>query len=177
MSLFIVLFHYLLYFNNKYPGWVSPYFIPKEAARLFLRVKEVRVERLQDITVEQVVKEGISKMYDNTPDEEYQDWSKRVCQGKKKEEWPYSNYLWHGNFGLCGTGNKLSDAWKYQCSGYESAIGSFSSLWNTTVKLSEWDRYGWEVNPWVWVIEFERISREEVTQSPISTKKNQMTNI
>jgi hypothetical protein len=141
--------------------WQPSLFMPKEAARIFLRVKEVRIERLQGITEEQAVKEGISKMYDGTPDAEYEVWSKRVCQGKKKEEWPYTNYLWHGNFGSCGTGNKLSDAWKYQCSGYESAVDSFSSLWNTTVKLTDWNTYGWQANPWVWVIEFEMISKEE----------------
>jgi hypothetical protein len=144
--------------------WRPSLHMPKEAARIFLRVKSVRCERLQDISEEQAVYEGISKMYDSTPDIEYQEWAKRVCQGKKKEEWSYTNYLWHGNYGLYGTGNKLSDAWKFQCSGYDSAIGSFSSLWNTTVPLKDWGKYGWESNPWVWVIEFERIDKEKVLQ-------------
>jgi len=41
-------------------GWQSPYFMPKEAARIFLRVTGVKVERLQDITEAQIVKEGIN---------------------------------------------------------------------------------------------------------------------
>lgn len=45
----------------KKNGWQSPYFIPKEAARIFLKVTDVRVERLQDITDEQVIREGISR--------------------------------------------------------------------------------------------------------------------
>jgi len=42
------------------PGgkWRPSIHMPKEAARIFLRVKTVRVERLQDITEEQAVKEG-----------------------------------------------------------------------------------------------------------------------
>lgn len=38
--------------------WHSSIHMPKEAARIWLRVTDVRVERLQDITAEQVVKEG-----------------------------------------------------------------------------------------------------------------------
>lgn len=39
-------------------GWQSPYFMPKEAARLFLRITDVRIERLQDITESQAMNEG-----------------------------------------------------------------------------------------------------------------------
>lgn len=38
--------------------WHPSIHMPKEAARIWLRVTDVRVERLQDITAEQVVKEG-----------------------------------------------------------------------------------------------------------------------
>jgi len=41
-------------------GWQSPYFMPREATRIFLEVTNVRVERLQDITDEQIIKEGLS---------------------------------------------------------------------------------------------------------------------
>ena len=41
------------------PGWQSPYFMPKEAARIWLEVTDVRVERLQDMKLSDVYAEGI----------------------------------------------------------------------------------------------------------------------
>lgn len=139
--------------------WRPSIHMPKEAARIFLRVTDVRVERLQEITAEQAVQEGIVRMFDHLKDEEYNQWSARTAPGKKKSDWGWNNYLWHGDFGAYGMGNKLSDAWPYQMSGYEDPRGSFSSLWNLTVKLKDWPTYGWDANPCVWVIEFERCER------------------
>ena len=39
----------------------------------------------------------------------------------------------------------------------KSAIERFKMLWNSTVKKSDLDHYGWDANPWVWVIEFEKV--------------------
>lgn len=44
--------------------WRSPRFMPRAAARIFLEVKDVRVERLQDITEEDAIKEGFGRKYD-----------------------------------------------------------------------------------------------------------------
>ncbi len=135
--------------------------MPKEAARIFLKVKDIRVEQLQDITEEQAKAEGICRLYDNMSKEEYEIWAKKIGKLEAQEECSFMNYLWHGNFGSCGCGNKLSDAWEYQYSGYDNAVGSFSSLWNTTVDLKDWEKYGWDANPYVWVIEFERCEKPE----------------
>ena len=145
--------------------WKPSIHMPKDYARIFLRVTRVSVERLQDISNEDAIKEGITRLYDHLTDEEYDNWSKTVAPGKSKKDWGWDNYLWHGHFGSYGTGGALSDAWDYQYSGYDEPRGSFSSLWNKTVPLKEWDVYGWDANPWVWVIEFERISGEEAEQA------------
>lgn len=142
-------------------GWKPSIHMPKKAARIFLRVTDVRVERLQDITEEQAIAEGIVRLYDDMSKEEYEAWAKRTGKSETQKECPFINYLWHGNYGKYGSGNKLSDAWNYQYSGYKNAIGSFSSLWNTTVDLKKWATYGWDANPYVWVIEFERITQEQ----------------
>lgn len=104
------------YYKN---GWQSSYFMPREAARLFLRVTDVRLERLQDITEEQAVKEG--------------------CL----DEVPFI-FIPKGEYHKIPT-----------------ARDKFVDLWNSTVNKSEVDYYGWNANPWVWVYEFERISKEE----------------
>ena len=93
--------------------------MPREAARIFLRVESVRVERLQNVTDEQAKKEGA-------------------------EEWLVASTRdWDKN---------------------PDYILSFRYIWNHTVKKEYRALYGWDANPWVWVIEFERISREEAEQ-------------
>lgn len=49
--------------DNEYPSvdtWHPSIHMPKEAARIFLKVKAVRVERLQEITGQDVLKEGLN---------------------------------------------------------------------------------------------------------------------
>lgn len=40
-----------------------------------------------------------------------------------------------------------------------SAKEHFMNIWNSTIKKSDLDRYGWDASPWVWVIEFERCEK------------------
>lgn len=94
--------------------WRPSIHMPKEAARLFLRVTDVRVERLQDITSGQIDAEG--------------------CK-----EWAYS----------AKTGELLP-----------SGSSFFQIKWDRTIKPADLPLYGWDANPWVWVIEFERVSKE-----------------
>lgn len=35
------------------------------------------------------------------------------------------------------------------------------NTWNSTIKPADLSTYGWDANPWVWVIQFERISEGE----------------
>lgn len=89
--------------------WHPSIHMPKEVARIWLKVTDVRVERLQDISGESLTKEGIDLFQ--------------------------SNYV-------------------------RVAFDEFKNIWNSTIKKSDLDRYGWNANPWVWVIEFERCERE-----------------
>lgn len=92
--------------------WKPSIHMPKEAARIWLKVTDVRVERLQEITSEQICREGVEVEYPH------------VLNGEEK---------------------------RY----------AFSRLWDSTIKKSDLDRYGWNASPWVWVIEFERCEKPE----------------
>ena len=143
--------------NNR---WYPSIHMPKEVARIFLKVTSVRMERLRDITEEQAKAEGVIHLFDHIPDAEYTNWAKKTGQyPKRKEEWGYKNYLWHGNFGAYGGGNWKSDLWDYQYSAYDTAVDSFSSLWQSTLQKDQLQYYGWDANPYVWVIEFEVINK------------------
>ena len=86
--------------------WRPSIHMPKEAARIFLRVKDVRVERLKDI---------------------------------------YEKYE-------PGPGHPVSlEGFHYTC--------DFIATWENTIKPADRDWYGWNANPWVWLIEFERCER------------------
>jgi len=102
------------WFNGE--KWHPSIHMPKEASRIFLKVNDVRVERLQDITEEQAEKEGASPM--TTPN-------------------------------IQGVGRTY--------------IQGFGELWNSTVDKNKMQQYGWNANPYVWVIEFERCEKPEVT--------------
>ena len=78
--------------------WHPSIHMPKEAARIWIKVTDVRVERLQEITEVQAQAEG--------------------C-----------------NSGLL--------------TGACTARGQFEDLWNSTVKNSDIDRYGWNANTYL----------------------------
>lgn len=98
--------------------WRPSIHMPKEAARIWLRVVDVQLERLQDITENGAKAEGAidNRGFIHSPENEY---------------------------------NRI-----------HTARAHFAEIWNSTIKKSDIDRYGWKANPWVWVIEFERCDKE-----------------
>lgn len=111
--------------------WRPSIHMPKEAARIFLKVADVRVERLQDMDQEDAIKEGLELQCHRADDD---------CSAYLK-----CNFL---NSAAC--------------------LDSFKELWNYTIPKkdpADMYKYGWKANPWVWVIEFERISKEDAYES------------
>lgn len=99
--------------------------MPKEAARIWCKITDVRVERLQEITPKGAESEGVGNLF-------YDD----IGYGEK-------NY-----------GTEVDPE-------YGIAKEQFAWLWESTIKKSDLDRYGWDANPYVWVIEFERCEKPE----------------
>lgn len=111
--------------------WKPSIHMPKEAARIWLKVMDVRVKRLQEMKPVDVIKEGA---YPDCWDclNTYGESGSQCCYGTEEE---------------CGQCDEVMMEWE--------------KLWNSTIKKSDLDRYGWDANPWVWVIEFERCEKTE----------------
>lgn len=107
--------------------WKPSIHMPKEAARIWLKVTDVRVERLQNITEDGCIAEGI---YPSN------------CRGC------------NATFGC----DVCPDE------GYNE-FDEFMEIWDSTIKKVELERYGWNANPYVWVIEFERCEKPELLES------------
>lgn len=90
--------------------------MPKAAARIWLEVTDVRVEHLQDMRLDDFLKEGIVIRPEAFNDPE---------------------------------------------NAYAQAQRAFIDLWGSTIPEKDKDLYGWEADPAVWVIEFERCRKPE----------------
>lgn len=106
---------------NKEVKWKPSIHMPFEAARIFLEITDVRVQRLQDITPIDARFEGIE-------------------------------YLERGD--LSGWRNYMNEY-----ATYASTMLSFVSLWKSINGEDSWNS-----NPWVWVVEFKHITKEEATK-------------
>lgn len=122
-------------------NWKPSIHMGKHAARIWLKVTNVRVERLQEITEAQAIQEGI-RTY--TKDD-------KLFKYAVTDDW-WIDY--HRKHRRLFRGTFWQDMPK-------TAKEAFSCLWNSTIKKSDLELYGWDANPWVWVIEFERCEKPE----------------
>lgn len=68
--------------------WKSPIFMPKEAARLWLEIVNVRVERLYDISYQDIICEGLQKQFEEaSPNEWFLNLWQKINGNKKENPW------------------------------------------------------------------------------------------
>ena len=102
--------------------------MPRWAARKFVRITEICVERLQDISESDAIAEGVDDWIDQhqTP----------FCR---------RNYAEFDSSGVC------TEPESCNCDGY-SYVEHFAELWKSINGADSW-----AANPWVWVVEWEVI--------------------
>jgi hypothetical protein len=99
--------------------WRPSIFMPRWASRITLDVVNVRVERLQEITRDGAKAEGVSNIWNWTPDRNPEHHRRGVLN-------PY--------------------------------VANYSVLWDQ-IHAGSLIGYGWNANPFVWVIEFKMVSK------------------
>lgn len=103
--------------------WRPSMLMPKDAARIFLKVVNVRMERLQDMTDSDAIEEG--------------------CLGIR-----------------CSCSKKSTICPKCNSTGWiETPKSEFINVWDATIRHRDLNRYSWQANPFVWVIEFKRTNK------------------
>jgi hypothetical protein len=102
--------------------WRSSRTMPLWASRITLEVASVRAERLQSISYEDALAEGVNDFAKFLPDDGLNAIGETIEQTARRLEWPQRQYR---------------------------------LLWD---RLNAKPGHGWEANPFVWRIEFKRIS-------------------
>lgn len=97
-------------------SWTPSIHMPKQAARIWLKVTNVWAERLQDMNIDDFLAEGVAIRPEAFNDPE---------------------------------------------NAYQQAREEFIHIWDSTIKKDDLESYGWDANPWVWAIGFERCERPE----------------
>jgi len=122
-------------------NWKPSIHMPRWASRLTLEVKAVRVEQLQEISEADAIAEGATRREIHGHSAGWSmDWS-RVGQLSR----------FAGGIHQRGNEQPLTD--RDVCLG--SARMAFGALWNS---INGKRGRGWEANPFVWVVKFERVT-------------------
>ena len=117
-----------------FSGWRPSIHMPKEAARIFLQVKGVHAERLQDIDEDGVCDEGAERIISSCEHMDYGVMPPEPCFNVNPCKDCIINHSYPELFG--------------------------KMVWDKTIKHADLPRYGWDANPLVWVFEFERTEQE-----------------
>lgn len=110
--------------------WRSPIFMPRDASRITLEIADVRVERLQEISVQDARAEGLTTITKDGLSWKYGIPDRDGLPGTDDTGWPWQ-------------------AWELD------PRRAYRTLWEKLHGAGSW-----AANPWVWVIEFRRVGAE-----------------
>ena len=139
--------HYSIGNYDHYTAWKKQPAskMKQEHSRLFLRITEIKVERLQDISEEDCEKEGVG-CTGGWNGEDYDDGEYYFGKLIESEEGIIENTTEMSQF---------CDRFACKNEMFEYAEDAFEAYWNSTHKKLE---EKWEANPWVFAYEFEIIN-------------------
>ncbi len=125
-----------------YGQWKPSIHMPKDACRLFLKIKSIKVERLHDISTEDILSEGVK--YNVTPNQNNPDKVNPVFR------------LGEDNSALSFMPAGWKDLPEKQLV-EKLLFAHWAELWCDVNGRANWD-----TNPWVWVIEFDKIEKPSI---------------
>jgi hypothetical protein len=113
-------------------AWHPSIHMPRAASRILLEIVSLRVERLQDISEDDAIAEGIEP-----------NWIGDLAAGPN---------------GFGGQGWVPDCGWRHYLNSDDgdpayTPVASYRSLWESINGAGSWD-----ANPWVWVVEFKRVT-------------------
>jgi hypothetical protein len=123
--------------------WKSPLFMPRRLSRITLEITDIRVERVQDITEDDALAEGIisNEEYEARASEDNLFPCPR-CKGYQVHEaFGYDYGITEVDCNYCDTQKKR-----------------YRIVWDS---LNAKRGYPWESNPWVWVISFKKVHNQK----------------
>lgn len=132
------------------PRWRPSIHMPKEAARIFLSVESVHVDRLWDsfgkhgAVALSIEEEGI-----HLPEEciDCVDRYGCPCCSDLDESLPYDEQTGEDSNG--GS----------ECGMLDEVRQVFAEIWDSTIKAPKREIYGSDADPWVWIVRFERCEK------------------
>jgi hypothetical protein len=131
----------LEWFTQQGWKWRPSVHMPCDAARIFLRVTGVTVERLSDMSDKDAIAEGVLTNI------EYSDLS---AEGKPSGV----PCLQCGGTGLYTAHSMMGACPDTDCERCGTPVKRFRLIWDS---LNAKRGFSWEPNPWVWVYTFERV--------------------
>ena len=120
--------------------WKSGITMPKEIARLFVKITNVQLIHIQDITEEDAYRLGIVK---------------------------FRNRLDLGEYGVMNNDYWVVDPETQKdlahsvCWTESARQAYFWGVWNAKLSTKDYQNFMWQTNPYVWKIEFERIEKSD----------------